>query len=85
MKKRWGVLPFIVLLSCVFGCETETQIADRVLKKRESFKSVTGCEIVSLTDEPYRTTTIVLSDGRKIVIESGKHRHETKVLDEASR
>lgn len=83
MKKQYVAIPFIVLLWCVVGCviETESQIAERVIKKREALASVKGCEISSVTTEPYRTTTITLSDGRKIVIESGKYRHETKVID----
>lgn len=74
-------LLFVASLFFVFGCETDDQVADRVLKKRELLKTVEGSVIVSITDTPYRTTTIVLSDGRKIVVNSGRSFHETKVID----
>lgn len=78
--KKFQSLLICVTMVCL-GCETETQVADRVIKKRQLFQTVVGAEIVSLSDEPYGTTTIILSDGRQIVITSNKN-HQTKIYPE---
>ena len=82
MKKRYGVFPLFALVMCICGCsvETDDQIADRVIKRREELASVVGVEIAAIIDEPYRTTTILLKDGRRIVVQSREHAHETKVV-----
>lgn len=82
MQKRFGLFSLFAILLCVCGCdmETDAQIADRVIKRREELASLSGVEIASVSEEPYRTTTIFLKDGRRIMIESRKHYHELKVV-----
>lgn len=78
--KKFASLLVCMTVGCL-GCETESQVADRVLKKRQLFQTVVGAEIVSLSDEPYGTTTITLSDGRQIVITSNRGQ-QTKIYPE---
>jgi|APGre2960657404_1045060.scaffolds.fasta_scaffold32126_3 uncharacterized protein YcfL len=64
------------------GCESDQQIYERMHKRKLAFDSLIESKpvVVSIL-EGYRHTTIGLSDGRKIIILSGKHNHETIIED----
>ena len=71
----------IVLTAMIAGCESEDDIADRVLAQRQLMKSIESHTIVAATKEGSRHIRLTIDDGRVIDITSTRHVMYFEVTD----
>lgn len=74
-------LLLIVAVCCITGCETDDQIADRVIAQRANMQEAVGMKVLSVKYDGRRRTVIALDGDRAIIFESNKHEHKVAVVE----
>lgn len=78
--KRYALL-LVMALCCLAGCETEDQIADRVIARRANIQEAVGRKVLSVQNYGVRSTVILLDGGRAIVFESSRYAHHVTFVE----
>lgn len=71
----------LVLVSVLIGCETEEQIADRVIAERANMAEAEGLKVLSVKHDGSRRTVVALDGDMAIIFESSKHGHDVSVVE----
>lgn len=71
----------LMFVSVLIGCETEDQIADRVIAQRANMAEAEGLKVLSVKHDGSRRTVVTLDGDRAIIFESSKHEHDVTVVE----
>lgn len=80
MKRITVVIAMCAALT-VSGCETDDQIADRVISQRANMQEAVGMKVLAVKQDGRRRTVVVLDSDRAIIFESTKHEHTVGVCE----
>lgn len=78
--KRYAVL-WVMAVCCLGGCETDDEIADRVIARRANMQEAVGMKVLSVKYDGHRRTVVALDGDRAIIFESTKHKHNVTVVE----
>lgn len=78
--KRYPLL-LIVAVCCITGCETDDQIADRVIAQRANMQEAVGMKVLSVKYDGHRRTVVALDGDMAIIFQSTKHEHNVTVVE----
>lgn len=79
MKRN--ALLWIMAVCCVAGCETDDEIADRVIAQRANMQEAVGMKVLSVQHNGFRRTVVALDGDSAIIFQSGKHKHDVTVVE----
>ena len=81
--KRYALLS-VMAVCCLAGCETDDEIADRVIAQRASMQEAVGMKVLSVKHDGHRRTVVALDGDRAIIFESSKHEHNVTVVEHSA-
>lgn len=78
--KRYALLS-VMAVCCLAGCETDDEIADRVIARRANMQEAVGMKVLSVKYDGHRRTVVALDGDMAIIFQSTKHEHNVTVVE----